>query len=515
MFRPHRILGTLESELPGTPVRAMLAAAAIVSVVSAWFNQGFFSHDEHFQILEFAWYKLGRTPAAGLAWEFGAQMRPALQPFLAAALFRVLDALGWFTPFFAEFLLRLASGLLGLWISLELCIRVLPWVRDASLKRLLLPGMLFLWFLPYTHGRFASENWGGLLFFAGLCLLLDAAEAANTTGAMVRTAVAGLVWGCAFYCRYQIGLAIAGAGLWLLFIRRDKMRLVALLAASFLLTCALNTALDHWLYGAWVITPYNYFHENVVEGKAATFGTQPWWFYLVQMLALLVPPFSIALVALLVAGVWVSRRNVLVWAVVPFVLGHSVLGHKETRFLVPVTYALVPLLVLAVDNLPSLRARVAAWPRRAVAAIVWSFVALNTVALLVMMFKPSSETAIVYRWLYEQSRKEPLVLYTGSLLPYSMGAYELGFYRPEQVTVKRVGNVEELRAAIASGGGRVFLFQPSLRPPLWAAQNQIACAPVVRTLPAWVSRINVNNWTSRMYVWSVYSLSTSASNGGC
>jgi len=517
MFKSSRVLRALESELPGTPVRGMIAAAAAICVASAWFNRGFFSHDEHFQILEFAWYKLGRTPVGGLAWEFDAKMRPALQPFLAAGLFRVLDALVWFTPFFASFLLRLVSGLLGLWISLELCIRVLPWVRDASFKRLLLPGMLFLWFLPYTHGRFGSENWGGLLFFGGLCLLLDATNPENTRRAMLRTALAGLAWGAAFYCRYQVGFAIAGAGLWLVFIRGARARAIAVLTASFALACALNFVLDHWLYGAWVNTPYNYFHANLVEGKAAMFGTQPWWFYFVQMLAILVPPFSLVLVGLLGAGMWFCRRNVLVWAVLPFVIGHTVLGHKEVRFLIPITYAIVPLLVLAADNLPaSLQARLAGWQgRRGAATAVRVFIALNTLALLFMTFKPSSETVTVYQWLYEQSREQPIVLYTGSRLPYSMGSYELNFYRPANVMVKNVGDVEELRAAIANGHGRVFLFQPSLRPPLWTAQNRIGCTPVVRTLPSWVTRVNINNWTSRMYVWTVFSLSTSPSGDGC
>jgi phosphatidylinositol glycan class B len=515
MFVFSRLRRTLTSELPGTPVRGMVGTAAAICIVSAWFNRGFFSHDEHFQILEFAWYKLGRTPVEGLAWEFGAQMRPALQPFLAAGLFRILDALGWFTPFFAAFLLRLISGLLGLWISLELCIRVLPWVRDTFFKRLLLAGMLFLWFLPYTHGRFASENWGGLLFFGGLCLLLDATNAPSDRRAVLRTTLAGLAWGAAFYCRFQMGFAIAGAGLWLVFVRRARLRTLTVLAASFALAGALNIALDHWLYGAWVNTPYNYFHANLVEGKAAMFGTQPWWFYFAQMLALLVPPFSLVLVALLAAGVWLCRRNVLVWAVVPFLAGHTVLGHKEIRFLIPITYAIVPLLILAADKMPaSLRAWASGWRRRRVAALaVWIFVALNTLALLVMTFKPSSETAIVYEWLYAQSRDAPIVLYTGSRLPYSMGSYEVNFYRPGNIRVRNVGNVEELRAAIANGHGRVFLFQPSFRPPLWAAQNRIGCTPVVRTLPSWVSRINVNNWTSRMYVWTVFSLGTPSSTG--
>src|SRR5262252_3835809 len=159
------VLRELKAELPGVGVGPIVAAAAAVVAASAWFNEGFFSHDEHFQILEFAWFKLGRTPPAALAWEFGERMRPAIQPWLAAGVFKVLGVPRVVTPFFAEFLLRLASGLLGLWVSLEVCLRTIPWVREPSLKRLLLVGMLFLWFLPYEHGRFASENWGGILFF--------------------------------------------------------------------------------------------------------------------------------------------------------------------------------------------------------------------------------------------------------------------------------------------------------------------------------------------------------------
>jgi len=511
-----RVVRTLEAQLPGTPVRLIVAAAALVAVASAWFNVGFFSHDEHFQILEFAWYKLGRTPGDALAWEFGARMRPALQPWLAAGLFKGLEALGLFTPIFAAFVLRVLSGLLAIWISLELCIRTLPSVRDASLRRLLLPGMLFLWFLPYVHGRFASENWGGLLFFAGLCFVLDAENAPEGRRSTVRFVLAGLLWGAAFYCRFQVGFAIAGAGTWLLVVDRAPLRSIAVLAAAFLAACALNVALDHWLYGEWVFTPYNYVYTNLVEGKAATFGTQPWWFYVAQMLALLVPPFSVLLVGLLIASVWLCPRHVLVWVVVPFLLGHNLLGHKETRFLVPITYAIVPLLVLGADRLPeTLRAKIARWPNpRAARAAGRAFVALNLLALAVMMFKPSSETAIVYERLYEESRKGPMVLYTGSLLPYSMAGNAVNFYRPENVTVKTLGSVSDLSMAMAATPGRVFFFQQSLQPPDWMAAGHIACTPVARTLPLWSRRFNLNNWMSKMYQWSVFSVTT-AETGGC
>jgi hypothetical protein len=56
-------------------------------------------------------------------------------------------------------------------------------------------------------------------------------------------AFAGFAWGAAFYCRYQVGFAIAGAGLWLVFIRGARARAVAALAASFQPANAANVPL--------------------------------------------------------------------------------------------------------------------------------------------------------------------------------------------------------------------------------------------------------------------------------
>ena len=48
-----------------------------------------------------------------------------------------------------------------------------------------------------------------------------------------------------------------------------------------------------------------------------------------------------------------------------------------------------------------------------------------------------------------------MVLYTASLLPYSMAGNAVNFYRPENVTVKPLGDVSELRAAMSASPGRV------------------------------------------------------------
>jgi hypothetical protein len=69
------------------------------------------------------------------------------------------------------------------------------------------------------------------------------------------------------------------------------------------------------------------------------------------------------------------------------------------------------LLVLGADHLPAALRTIVTGRRnqRATVAAVRTFAALNAVALLVMTFKPSTETAVVFRRLYEESLKGPLV----------------------------------------------------------------------------------------------------------
>jgi phosphatidylinositol glycan class B len=86
---------------------------ALVLVVTAYFSTGFHHWDEHFQILEFAGYKLGITPAKDLPWEFAARIRPALQPLIVVLSHHLFGLFGSSDPFAITFFLRLLSAALS------------------------------------------------------------------------------------------------------------------------------------------------------------------------------------------------------------------------------------------------------------------------------------------------------------------------------------------------------------------------------------------------------------------
>ena len=415
-------LDSLREQLPGFRLGLFVAAAVTIHLIAAWCNGGFLTADEHYQIIEFAQYKLGRQSPAGLAWEFAETMRPALQPWMAAGAIRLGEAIGIASPFVIAFALRAASALLALWVSFELCARTCRAVANRALKLLALWVAFFFWLMPTVHARFSSENWGAALLVAGLCLMMDAADAwpAQRTRGVLLAVGAGLAWSAAFYCRFQLGIAIAGAGLWMLMIRRSPLTLLLTLAASFMVGSGLNEILDHWLYGVWAIVPYNYMMVNLVHGKAAGFGTSPWWMAPVYFAVALIPPYSFVLLALLASVCWYGRRELLVWTVLPFVLLHTAIAHKEPRFFIPALYFIGPLLALSIQAMPQrLSGALLAWRQTFLGrAGAISLCAVNLVLLCVVIFIPANDTYRLERWLWDASRRDDLTVYALNTPPY-------------------------------------------------------------------------------------------------
>src|SRR5258708_4511482 len=221
---------------------AFIVGVVCVHAAAAFFNGGFLNADEHYQIIEFAQYKMGRQSLSGLAWEYAVRMRPALQPWLAFVVIRFCRAFDIASPFATALGLRLLSTVIALWTSLEVCVRCLRSIEARWLRVTALGASFLLWITPTVHGRFSSENWGGALLVGGLCLMLDAADAWPARRAKVAAlgACAGLVWSAAFYCRFQLGFAIAGAGIWMVLVRRGPVGLVVALAAAFFVRGGLN-----------------------------------------------------------------------------------------------------------------------------------------------------------------------------------------------------------------------------------------------------------------------------------
>ena len=115
------MLHFLERQLPGFPVRLCLLITILLHLGCAWFSVGYYNPDEHYQILEFANYKLGLSPPSDLAWEYPAKIRPAVQPAMAYGVYRIMEKVRMADPFSVSFLLRLITSIAGWFVALAMC----------------------------------------------------------------------------------------------------------------------------------------------------------------------------------------------------------------------------------------------------------------------------------------------------------------------------------------------------------------------------------------------------------
>jgi len=187
-----------------------------------------------------------------------------------------------------------------------------------------------------------------------LCALPDPSRRAVVSG--------GLLLGVAFVLRFHLAPAILVIGLaTMLRLRTPRW---AMAAAAGVVVVLLAGLLD-WI--TWGIPFHSFWQSvaiNMIEGRAATFGTQPvFWYFLLYANAW--PGIAIILLALILVG---ARRAPLLF-LVPLVIlvSHSLIGHKEYRFLYPGLPFLMTLASIGAAELFALTTRTLSVPERRLA----------------------------------------------------------------------------------------------------------------------------------------------------
>ncbi len=91
-----------------TEVKIGLLLTIIIAVygLTAFHSSGFYYPDEHYQIIEFARWKMGTAIPDAVPWELRSEIRPSLQPILTILLLRAMELFGIDNPFRQVFVLR-------------------------------------------------------------------------------------------------------------------------------------------------------------------------------------------------------------------------------------------------------------------------------------------------------------------------------------------------------------------------------------------------------------------------
>ncbi len=428
-----------------------LSIAVVLYGITAFKSDGFYQVDEHYQIIEFAQLKSGNIEPESLPWEFHEKMRPTLQPMIAYGVFSFLEAFGVDNPYTKALVLRLLTALLAL-VAIHRFVKVTETQIQSNWgKRCYYFLAFFLYFLPYVNVRFSSETWSGLFLLLGVSYVLRKDR---------NYYMLGVLLGVAFLFRFQISFAVLGLFLYLYFSRTSKLKDVLKALAGILILVFVGIVLDSWFYGEFVVSQWNYVYQNVILGKAASFGVSPWYGYVfILYYAPLLATGIIVLFALLVKLRY-EPKNMVLWIVVSSILIHSLVARKDARFLFPLLN-FVPILLMGAGQIVKHKLLPSWMKNKLLKFGTMTYLLMHfTLALGVSQYNRNEIVNNLTKNLYQNYHGRPIAIYYyGNVLPKNLfKVHPMPFYYDSSVHFKELTNLKDVAQVKTSAEVNTFIW---------------------------------------------------------
>jgi GPI mannosyltransferase 3 len=479
--------------------------AVAIYLIASYFHVGYVHADEYYQIFQFAAYKIGLT-VLQTPWEFNDQMRSTFQVAIIVLVYKLYAIFTTPNPFVIGFIMRLIASSLSL-ISIIVFIKaLLPTILNEKYKHWFVLLTLLTWANVYYNIHYCSENISGKFFLLGFSMLFFEfnsgvvnSTSCNSVGfhftkfkkTYLKYLLSGIFLGLTFTTRFQTAFLILGLFAWLIFINKIKFKHLIFLGMVTLITIIItNVWIDYWFYGKWTITAWNYFKQNIILNKVNSYGEEPWYYYIYMTASIL--PFGPFYVISAFLVFFYKPSNVLTWVLLTFIIGHSLIGHKEIRFMVPIL-SMMPLCIIYAIQIveDKFKYNVAInWPKSI--KYIWY---LNCFLLISLLIPPTTELP-VWRYIYDSYGKTPSVYY---FLTY--GGSDVDFYKSKNIESKKIEKISDIQCP---KNKKCLLGLTCMQ----ALENNIPFPKKViySQCPQWLSKINYGNWIGRTAIYNVYEL---------
>jgi len=207
-----------------------------------------------------------------------------------------------------------------------------------------------------------------------------------------------------------------------------------------------GTIIDSIFYGNFVITPLRYFQVNIIEDAASGFGTSPWYYYIQKILVYPGHIIGILLFISIFLVLTFKPGNLFVWCIILFVAGHSIIPHKEERFLFPIVYLLPVVLTMAYERIRYLISNNNFFKSFAIITLFLMMIT-NIAGLSVMMFKAAGIGRMaITKYIHDNSKDKVVSLvYLSWANPFDpWHGLQARFYIKENMFQKHIDNLYEL-----------------------------------------------------------------------
>ncbi|MFN8769999.1 MAG: hypothetical protein ACK5Z5_08415 [Neisseriaceae bacterium] len=468
--------------------------AIVLYLVAAYYSIGHNSPDEYYQILEFAAYKLGLGDVKFLTWEYHFHIRPALQVWLAVFVYKVLAYFSVTNPFTIAFFLRLLAAFISLVAAFTFIKAFLTSIKNETSKKWFVLLSLFTWLIVYNSVRYSSENISEKFFLLGFSLLFIP----RFNRSLISYFFIGLLFGLSFDTRFQNLILIIVVYAWLISINNFKViggedkkvvnltKLISI-TGGVLITVSIGILIDKWFYGTWVFAAFNYLNMNLFKGMAASFGIEPWYFYLLVAAFIPYGPFYIISTFI---SIKYKLKNPAIWLVIAYVVAHSLIGHKEIRFLIPVL-CFMPLMIAYSLDLLIDKQIVIKNGFKIFWKILWY---INCIFVILCAVIPSGTNVLLCKAIYDKFN-QPMQFYA-----ITQGGNLLNFYKRKNVELVYINNINQANC----DKNKVCLL--ALTCQQVKANPQLNGKMIYRNCYDWLFKLNFNDWLDRAAVYNIYQI---------
>jgi hypothetical protein len=402
----------------------VLAVGGLLRLVAAVFSQGFLASDDHHVVVTSADQIASGT---GLPVTYA---RSALFPGVISAIMTVTRGIGIHDPGIEMLIVRIlqaAYSLLVVYFVYRILERALG--KDSAMLGGLLTAAFFA--MPVTAVHQLEESVCQVPLLAA-CWWWQRTEDQHQP-AHLWAALSGAGLGAALILRFPlIGFVAAFAGLVLIRPRpvtlADKAAFVGGLALVVVLQGYSNSLINHQWWYSFMQRLGTMLHPLRMAVEADGYPSSPPWHYVLTLLAALIPPVSILLLAAAVKGA--RRFPLLGIATLAFLVSHSLIANKQERFLLPI---LPVLFILIVAGLPWLAGRIAPAYR----GMWWYIWTVNAALLFVLTFSFAKKDRVA-PLLYVYRRHDATgVLVAQYNQTFHVPDYYLGRPRPPLLVLER------------------------------------------------------------------------------
>ena len=396
----------------------------IFHLITTYFSIGFYSDDEHFQILEPTAYLLGLNEIiinddSGYYWEWysHSRIRPWIQPYVYYKIIIFIKQFGINDPFIWTYILRLVSSIIGIAsiVYLFFTLKKEFLVTKTFFNYLLL---FSFWFYPFLNSRTSSESIGISFFIIGFCFLYKNLLTKNNFKDIIILFFISFLLGLSLVVKFILVFAFFPIGFWLLFNSKKLINFITIFIGT-TLALLFGLFIDYINWGSFKNTYWQFYEYNLGRyDRLDGFGVEPWYYYILETVISLAPILSLFFVISFFIFCIKNPNNIISWICLCTLIPLSFIGHKEIRYIFIVYYFAPFFIIYFFQKYQNVK-----FQRFYKACIIIS----NFIFLLLIMFSPANTKVGVYKYLFYNHTIGEKVYYTNTN-PYLVNNMEPFFY---------------------------------------------------------------------------------------